>query len=126
MSTTSHPAPPSFPAGWYDVPDRANTKGYWDGERWTGDFAPAAEPAPAAAATAATEPESAGGIVIVGYVTAALIPLIGFILGIVVATRPAKATSKHGAWIIVVSIFAFIVWIAIIVHNAQTASTTSY
>lgn len=34
------PAAPRFAAGWYDVEDRPNTKGYWDGEKWTGDYAP--------------------------------------------------------------------------------------
>ena len=33
--------PHTWPAGWYDVQDRANTRGYWDGEKWTGDYAPA-------------------------------------------------------------------------------------
>ncbi len=40
-------------------------------------------------------------------------PLIGFILGIVVATRPEKATNKHGVWVIVLSVVAFIFWIAV-------------
>jgi len=43
------------------------------------------------------EQQTAGALVVVGYVTAAVLPLIGFILGIVVATRPVRATSKHGA-----------------------------
>ena len=120
MSTTTPLAPPTFPAGWYDVPDRANTKGYWDGERWTGDYAPTDTTAPPSRA------ESAGGLVVVGYITAVLMPLIGFILGIVVATRPAKVTSKHGAWIIVVSIVAFIVWLAILLHNGQSTAATGY
>ena len=30
----------TWPAGWYDVPDRPNTRGYWDGSNWTGDYVP--------------------------------------------------------------------------------------
>jgi hypothetical protein len=120
MSVSAQPTPPSFPAGWYSVEDRPNTMGYWDGHAWTGDYAPSAN------VPVTSDREAAGGLVVVGYITAVLMPLIGFILGIVVATRPAKVTSKHGAWIIVVSIIAFILWLAIIAHSAQSAATTTY
>jgi hypothetical protein len=72
--------------------------------------------------------ESAFRLVVLGYITAITMPVIGFILGIVVATRPAKAMSKHGAWIIVVSIIASIVWILILTSGvlAITNDDLSY
>ena len=124
MSTTTPSAAPSFPPGWYDFPDRANTRGYWDGQAWTGDYAPIASPIPVST-TVSPERESAGALVVIGYITAVLMPIVGFILGIVVATRPAKVTSKHGAWIIVLSIVAFVVYLALIIHGAQTTTTAS-
>jgi hypothetical protein len=65
------------------------------------------------------------GLVVTGYVLAVLMPLIGFILGIVVATRPARATNKHGWMIIVLSVVAFIVFMALAINAAQTAVTTT-
>jgi hypothetical protein len=58
--------------------------------------------------------ESVRRLVVLGYITAVAIPLIGFILGIVIATRPTKTHSKHGLWIIGVSIVASIVWILVL------------
>jgi hypothetical protein len=71
----------------------------------------------------ARQPKS--GLVITGYVTAILLPLIGFILGIVVCTRPAPE-SQDGWKIIVASIVAWIVWIVIIVAIAAHSSTPTY
>jgi multisubunit Na+/H+ antiporter MnhE subunit len=69
------------------------------------------------------EQQSAGALVPVGYILAVVMPLVGFVIGIVVATRPQKVTSKHGAWIIVVSVIAFIIYFAIIINAAQSATT---
>ena len=73
-----------------------------------------------------TRSEPVSGLVIVGYILAALMPGIGFILGIVVATRPDKAIAKHGVWIIVVSVVAFIVWLAIWMAALSAGSATTY
>lgn len=43
MSTTTNRTE-RFPAGWYDVDNRVNTVGYWDGEKWTGEYAPGKAP----------------------------------------------------------------------------------
>lgn len=102
--------------GWYQ---HETLMRYWDGMDWTDQTRPLVQQTAVPATT-----ESAGGIVTVGYILAVLMPLIGFILGIVVATRPVKTTSKHGAWIIVVSVGAFIVWIAILAQGASTATPT--
>lgn len=72
------------------------------------------------------EEEGAGALVVVGYIFAVLMPLIGFILGLVAVTRPVKAKSKHGVWIIVVSVLAFIGWIAILAASAHSAANATY
>jgi hypothetical protein len=45
-----------------------------------------------------------------------------------VATRPAKRISKHGAWIIAVSIIASIVWILVLASGvlAVTSDDLAY
>jgi hypothetical protein len=124
MSDTAIPtAAPEFPAGWYDDPQRVGNKRWWTGTEWA---PPHYDPSQVPDYVGPPPPETAGGLVVVGYITAVLMPLIGFILGIVVATRPSKVTSKHGAWIIVVSIVAFIIYLAIIAHSAQVTTATTY
>ena len=55
------------------------------------------------------------------------VPPIGFALGIVIAVRFRNLRSKHGAWIIVLSILASIIWILIIASGAlNTTTTTGY
>jgi uncharacterized membrane protein YeiB len=61
------------------------------------------------------------GLVAIGYITAVVIPFIGFVLGIVVATRPSVA-ARHGARIIVISIVVFAIALYAIVHNAQNSA----
>lgn len=108
---------PHLPGGRSDAADQANTDGYGDGTRWSGDDAHR-DSAPT---------EGPGALVVIGYLTAALIPLVGFILGIVVATRPAKVMSKHGAWIILVSIVAFVIYVVLLSSSGGTTTdTTTY
>jgi uncharacterized membrane protein YhaH (DUF805 family) len=114
----STPAPASgFKAGWYDADD-PGTQRYWDGQAWTDSYQ--------RKGLAAKDGGEMVGLIVVSYLLAVFMPLIGFILGIVVVTRPAKATSRHGAWIIVLSIVAFLVWVAILASHANTATTTTY
>jgi hypothetical protein len=122
MQATTPTAAPEFPAGWYDDPQRVGNKRWWTGTEWA---PPHYDPSQVPDSAGPPPPETAGGLVVVAYITAVLMPLIGFILGIVVATRPSKVTSKHGAWIIVISIVAFIVWLAIALNGAQSAVTTT-
>lgn len=107
--------------GWYAKDPY--TMEYWDGAEWTGRTRPNTGGGTVATAE---DTEGAGALVVIGYILAVLMPLIGFILGLVAVTRPVKAKSKHGVWIIVVSIVAFILWIVILAASAHssTASTT--
>lgn len=100
------------PSGWYDRPDRPGAVGYWDGEAWL--ETPVSPPLP--------KETPQWGLVITGYVMAVIIPIVGFILGIVTITRPNKATSKHGVWIVVLSVAVFFISIVIIVAAAASSS----
>jgi hypothetical protein len=54
-------------------------------------------------------------------VTAVVIPIVGFILGIVAVTRRDKWASKHGVWIIVVSIVFFAIGVAAIASSINSS-----
>jgi hypothetical protein len=67
--------------------------------------------------------QGVGGLVVVGYITAVLLPIVGFILGIVAATRRDEPqTARHGVWVIIVAVVAFFVWLAIL--SSQQSSYT--
>src|SRR4051794_39555393 len=105
---------PGPAAGWYQNPSGPGRR-YWDGQRWTEhiDTAPPPPPPPAPlyVQQGAYQPgaygqpapaQGVGGLVVVGYVMAVIFPLVGFILGIVAATRKDEPqTARHGPWIIV-------------------------
>lgn len=96
------------PAGWYAEPSTGQQR-YWDGREWGPYATAAAAPPPAQGWYQAPAEDFQSGLVTCGYVFAVLIPLVGFILGIVTITRPSKATSKHGIWIILLSVVVFII-----------------
>jgi hypothetical protein len=129
MTHASHTSSSSValtPAGWYSNPEGPGHR-YWDGAAWTDSYT---HPPAASRTHAAVEPATAAesgtpGLVVAGYVLAVLIPIVGFILGIVAVTRPDKRTSKHGVWIIVVSVIAFVLWIAILAAASAGAGAGS-
>jgi hypothetical protein len=88
-----------------------------DGKDWTVDYASSN------GATAKVRSDSDYRLVVLGYITAVAMPLIGFILGIVVATRPSKANSKHAAWIIGLSIVGSILWLLVFNSGVLTSTT---
>ena len=65
-------------------------------------------------------------LVVLSYIMAVSMPPLGVILGIVVAIRSPRMTSKHGVWIIVVSILAALVWIPIILSGAFSTPSTDF
>jgi len=99
---------PTPTPGWYPDPDGPGQR-YWDGGSWTESYsAPAPPPYPAYAHPAGLAQPVAhsgvSGLVVTGYVMALLFPVAGLVLGIVAATRDDRATSKHGIWIMVLSL----------------------
>ncbi|HUJ35990.1 MAG TPA: hypothetical protein VLW51_12315 [Solirubrobacteraceae bacterium] len=88
-----------------------------NGKPWTSDYVSSN------GATARTRREMPGRLVVLGYITAFAMPLLGLFLGIVVATRPAKATARHGPWIIGISIIASVIWALVFASGALTSTT---
>ncbi|MEZ0580365.1 DUF2510 domain-containing protein [Nocardioides sp. MH1] len=101
------------PAGWYPHPSMVGTQRYWDGSRWTDHIAPMPMLAPMPMVRAQGMGD---GVLVVGYITAIFIPVVGFIIGIVAMS---KGRGGHGAAMLVISIVAFMFWL-----NALTPDTT--
>jgi len=88
------------PADWYPDPDSPKTlQRYWDGEEWT-DW------------TDKTYERDLGRgknskndtLIVIGWITAVLIPIVGLILGIIASTRG----DKRGTYVIICSIVFFL------------------
>jgi hypothetical protein len=87
--------------GWY--PWNATMMRYWDGTAWKQTRErTSTESIP-------DEPRSPKWMVRAGYVAAVLIPLLGVILGMLVAVRPEKGARGQGIRIITLSIVVFAV-----------------
>ena len=106
--------------GWYADPADPHTNRYWDGGKWTDNRAPrgpAPTPGTIESRIGQEKEQSASGVVITGYVFAVLMPLIGFIIGLTQINR-----SRHGIWVVVTSVVAFFVWLAIIGASAESGT----
>lgn len=125
-ASSDHDAPPTAPAGWYVNPSGDGQR-YWDGEQWTDSYSGAGPPPPSSLAGERSDEEGPGntGLVVIGYVLAVFVPLAGFILGIVVATRPQKRLSKHGVWIVVVSIVVTALYIVVVLNSGHGGKNAS-
>ena len=102
MSTNGGPS-----AGWYPDPSMAGTQRYWDGSRWSDHVAPMAASQP----RRSTEAEDVSGLVVAGVITSIIIPIIGFIIGIVLM---AKNKPGPGLACLILSIVAFFGWAAVL------------
>lgn len=69
---------------------------------------------------------SAYRVVVLAYIVAVSMPPIGFILGLILAIRFEKPASKHGVWVIAVSIVAALVWTAIVAGGALNTPSTDF
>jgi hypothetical protein len=122
----------------------AATQRYWNGQAWTEHVAPAAPSQPASYARPGTyqppsyvrpgsyaQPSSYApprsyaplgsshtGLIVAGVITALLIPLIGFIIGIVLMV---KGKVYPGLGCMVIAVMAFIFWMDKL--SAGTATT---
>jgi hypothetical protein len=88
-------------AAWYQDPENAGGMRYWDGRAWTEhrtDYL-AAPP----------KPKPSEGMVIAGYLTAFLLPIVGVVIGVMLLSRD----SRHGRWIIALSLLFMAVFLAI-------------
>jgi hypothetical protein len=99
VSEAHEPPPPN--AGWYPDPELAHTQRYWDGSKWTDQRAP-------------IEQGASDGLVTAGYVTAVILPLVGFVLGFVLIARKREA---HGFACVILSIVAAVVASILLIGN---------
>ena len=107
-------------SGWYQDPLGGGGQRYWDGQRWLDDAAVQAAAGSPAANGTSSENDT---LVVVGWITAILFPIIGLIVGIVVSGR----NDKRGMHIVIAAVVAFIVWIAIIVAiNSGHSGSSEY
>ena len=76
----------------------------------------------------AARPRSDGALklVVLGYITAVAMPPIGAVLGIVIAVRVRKRLSRHGVWIIALSVIASVLWVLVLTSGALSVSETNY
>lgn len=99
------------PAGWYDDPEMANTRRYWDGSTWTEHRQE--KPRPPAVAVDADAPSSAAAGW--GMAFAILLPIVGFFVGLALLGK----RGNDGIKIVVVSVGCFFVWLWIFSSVAQ-------
>lgn len=60
--------------------------------------------------------------VALGYITAIAIPPVGLIVGIMIARRRQQPLARHAIWIIVISLIATVVWVAVFASGAISAT----
>lgn len=64
-------------------------------------------------------------IVVLGYITAVALPVIGLIIGIAIVARPRMLNRKHGAAMIVIAVIACVIWVLVLSSGILNNSTTS-
>lgn len=106
------------PAGWYDDAHNPNLQQYWDGERWTDAKRPKEGPTASSSATAggAEKERGSDALVVVGYITALLLPIVGFVLGIVLLVR---RQTVHGLIVFLLSIAVAFAACSIALNGAE-------
>jgi Protein of unknown function (DUF2510) len=109
-ASTATPAPGP---GWYLDPNDSATNRYWDGARWTENRSPVGP-----VATPDGKEQHASGTIVAGYIFAVLMPLVGFIIGLTQINR-----SRHGLWVVVASVAAFVLWVALISASVESSTT---
>jgi hypothetical protein len=100
------------PAGWYPDPADNAARRYWDGSAWTQQIA---------AGVQQTPPSVPTGLVAGGYVSAVLVPLLGFILGLVAIKKHDGMGTNHGVWIIVTAVSVFVPYLLMIAAGSSSA-----
>ena len=64
-------------------------------------------------------------LIVVGYILALAMPPIGFAIGFVLVLSPS-VRSRHGVWIVVVSIVAAVIWALMISAGALKETNQGY
>ncbi len=87
-----------------------------NGKPWGSDYASTN------GATANVRGQGQSRLVVLAYITAFALPLLGLLLGIVVMTRPDRARARHGRWIIAISIVATVIWAVVFASGVLTST----
>lgn len=95
--STVRPTAPPAPPGWYSR--------YWDGERWTETAHPGPQAAPA---------RSDNTLEMVGWICAAVVPVVGIVIGIILAARNNVVV---GFWMALISMGAIVFWLLMLTAN---------
>lgn len=81
---------------------------------------------PSPPATAGAPPNSPYGLsslIVAGYILAAVLPVFGLVIGVVLVNRSDKREIKHGIWMIGVAVIAgFALFVALILSAHGTGS----
>lgn len=93
--------------GWHPVPGHPQFERYWDGSAWAKGMRPTGSKA-----APSNNPDS--GLAVAGAVTALLIPIVGFIIGVILLAK----SNMAGLWIMLGSIGASIFWYQLVLQNA--------
>ncbi len=107
---TDEPGPSAPGPGFYPDPNDPQVERYWDGKKWTESRQPIRR-APG------EKEQDASGVIIAGYIFAALMPLVGFIIGLTQINK-----NRHGIWVVVASAAAFVIWLAIFSGDTANGS----
>lgn len=65
-------------------------------------------------------------LVVVSYILAVAMPPLGLVLGFVVLGRGRRVHSRHGVWIILLSVVAAGAWAVIIASGAFTTTNPDF
>lgn len=57
----------------------------------------------------------------VGYITAVVVPIVGFVVGIILATKAGRP-ARHGVAVMLIAVLTCGVWAAVAIHAAQTSA----
>lgn len=105
---------PNVAPGWYPRADMPGTQGYWDGAKWSDQVAPL----PVAAPTGLPDsPGVSSGIETLGWICAILLPIVGFVIGIVMISKG----QGRGAGMMILAIAAFY-----FAYQAIASNSTGY
>jgi hypothetical protein len=64
-------------------------------------------------------------IIVVGYILALAMPPIGLVIGLVLMLSPS-VPSRHGVWIVLLSVLAAVIWALMISAGALTDTSQGY
>jgi hypothetical protein len=61
------------------------------------------------------------GRAVAGYVVAVVLPIVGFVVGVILVNRPEKASIRQGLWMIALSVAAAFVLFVVLIVSTHSA-----